>query len=170
LILKNACLLRYVKEGGNLVVFDQRPDDWNLLLGRTPFAPYPITLSKDRVTIQTAPVTILDENHPLMSKPNKITEKDFEGWIGERALNIPRQWSREYAALLETSEPGESPSQGGLLVARFGEGSYVFTSFAWRSQLQAMNAGAYRMFANLVSLPKTNSRPRRVRGEKPGLR
>jgi LmbE family N-acetylglucosaminyl deacetylase len=170
LILKNECLLRYVKEGGNLVVFDQRPDDWNLLLGRSRFAPYPITLSKDRITIQTAPVTILHADHPLMSKPNKITEKDFEGWIGERALNLPRQWSREYAALLESNDPGESPSLGGLLVARFGEGSYVFTSLDWRSQLLAMNAGAYRMFANLVSLPKTNSRPRRVRGERPAPR
>lgn len=167
LILKNACLLKYAKEGGNLVVFDQRPDDWNLILSRSPFAPYPIKLSNDRITSENTPVRILDEDHPLMSKPNKITEKDFDGWVNERAVNLPRNWATEYTALLESNDPGEAASQAGLLVAHVAEGSYVFTSFNWHSQLLTMNTGAYRILANLVSLPRTNSRPRRVRGDQP---
>jgi LmbE family N-acetylglucosaminyl deacetylase len=170
LILKNACLLKYAKEGGNLVVFHQRPDDWNLILSPSPFAPYPIKLSSDRIVSENAPVRILDEDHPLMSKPNKITEKDFEGWINERAVNLPRTWSTEYKALLESNDPGEAAGQAGLLVARVGEGSYVFTTFNWHSQLITMTTGAYRILANLVSLPRTNSRPRRVLGDKPTQR
>ncbi len=162
LILKNGCLLKYAKGGGNLVVLDQRPDDWNLILSRSPFAPYPIKLSNDRIASENTSVRILDEDHPLMSKPNKITEKDFDGWVNERAVNLPRNWSTEYTALLESNDPGEAASQAGLLVARVAQGSYVFTSFNWQSQLLTMNKGAYRMLANLVSLPKTNSRPRRA--------
>jgi hypothetical protein len=167
LILKNACLLKYAKEGGNLVVLDQRPDDWNLVLGRSPFAPYPIKLSKNRIAVENAPVRILDGNHPLLSKPNKISEKDFDGWVKERAVNLPRSWSTEYTALLESNDPGEAASQAGLLVARVGEGSYIFTSFNWHSQALAMNTGAYRILANLVSLPRTNGRSRRPLDDKP---
>ncbi|MFY9607260.1 MAG: PIG-L family deacetylase [Blastocatellia bacterium] len=170
LILKNACLLKYAKEGGNLVVFDQRPDDWNLILSRSPFAPYRIKLSNDRIASENAPVRILDGDHPLMSKPNKITEKDFDGWVNERAVNLPRTWSTEYTALLESNDRGEAASQAGLLVAPVGEGSYVFTSFNWHSQVLTMNAGAYRILANLVSLPRTSARPRRVLGDRPNQR
>ena len=162
--------MKYAREGGNLVVLDQRPDDWNLILGRSQFAPFPIKLSNDHISAENTPVRILDEDHPLMSKPNKIIEKDFDGWGNGRAVNLPRSWSTEYSSLLESNDPGEAPGQGGLLVARVGEGSYVFTSFNWRSQVLTMNAGAYRMLANLVSLPRTNSRPRRVLGDKPNQR
>ncbi len=155
LMLHNRCLLRYVRQGGNLVVLSQRPDDWNLLLSNTQFAPYPIKLSKDRITFEGAPVRILDRNHPLMSRPNTITSKDFDGWLADRAINVPREWSSEYKALLESSDPGEEPNRGGLLVARFGEGTYLFASYEWRRQLLAGNRGAYRVFANLVSLPKS---------------
>ncbi len=157
LMLHNRCLLRYVRQGGNLVVLSQRPDDWNLVLANTQFAPYPIKLSKDRITIETAAVKITNADHPLMSKPNKITPKDFEGWVVERAVNIPREWSSEYTPLLESSDPGEEPNRGGLLVARYGEGTYVYVSLSMRRQLLAGNAGAYRVFANLVTLPKVKA-------------
>jgi hypothetical protein len=94
-----------------------------------------------------------------MSKPNRITPKDFDGWIVERAVNIPREWSSEYTPLLESSDPGEEPNRGGLLVARYGEGTYIYSSLSMRRQLLAGNAGAYRVFANLVSLPKVNKSP-----------
>jgi GlcNAc-PI de-N-acetylase len=170
LILKNQCLLNYAKEGGNLVVLDQRPDDWNLILSRSPFSPYPIKLSNDRIASENAPVRILDEDHPLMSSPNKITEKDFDGWVNERGVNLPRSWSTEYTALLESNDPGEAANQAGLLFGRVGEGTYVLTSFNWQSQVLTMNAGAFRMLANLVSLPRTSARPRRVVGDKPTQR
>jgi hypothetical protein len=154
LMLQNRCLLRYVRQGGNLVVLGQRPDDWNLLLSNTQFAPYPIKLSKDRITFEGATVKILDQDHPLMARPNKITTKDFEGWVLERAVNVPREWSPEYRPLLESSDPGEEPNRGGLLVASYGEGTYIYTSYQWRRQLLAGNPGAYRIFANLVSIAK----------------
>lgn len=154
LSLHNRCLLRYVRQGGNLVVLGQRPDDWNLALSQIQFAPFPIKLSKDRIDFENARVKVLDPDHPLMSWPNKISPKDFEGWIVEQAANIPRAWSSEYTPLLESSDPGEEPTQGALLIARYGEGAFIYSSLAWRRQLKAGNAGAYRVFANLISLPK----------------
>lgn len=156
LILQNRCLLGYARQGGTLVVLAQRPDDWNLILSGVQFSPYPITLSRDRMTFEGARVRILDAEHPLMSRPNQITAKDFEGWFVERAANVPRQWSSEYVPLLETGDPGEEPSRGALLVSRYGDGAYILSSLSLRRQLIAGNAGAYRLFANLVSLSKTS--------------
>jgi hypothetical protein len=140
-------------------VLGQRPDDWNLVTSSTQFAPYPIKLSADRITIETSPVKILDADNSPLSRPNKITPKDFEGWVVERAVNIPREWSSEYTPLLESSDPGEEPNRGSLLIARYGEGSYIYASLSMRRQLLAGNGGAYRVFANLVSLPKVNKTP-----------
>lgn len=147
----NRCLLRYARQGGNLVLLSQRPDDWNLVLANTQFAPYPIRLSKDRIAIETAAVKILDPDHPLMSKPNRIGPEDFQGWAVERAVNIPRGWSAEYTPLLESSDPGEAATRGGMLAARCGEGTFVYVSFSLRRQLLGGNAGAYRLLANLAS-------------------
>ena len=164
LITANACLLDFVNRGGTLVVLYQQPDDLNLLLVRSQFAPFPIKLSKDRISIETAPVKILEPEHAILSKPNKITAKDFEGWVRDRAIYLPVEWSTEYTALLESSDPGEEPHKGGLLVARHGAGMFVYTTFDWRTQALAMNAGAYRMLANIISLskilkPETETKP-----------
>jgi LmbE family N-acetylglucosaminyl deacetylase len=163
LIRHNRCLLRYVRQGGNLVVLSQRPADWNLVLANTQFAPYPISLSKDRITIETAAVRIIGADHPLLSTPNKITAKDFEGWVAERAVNIPRAWSDDYTPLIESGDPGEDPNHGVLLFARYGEGTYIHSSLSFRRQLLAGKGGAYRVFANLVSLPKVNKSAARQR-------
>jgi LmbE family N-acetylglucosaminyl deacetylase len=155
LITASQCLLDYVNRGGTLVVLYQQPDDWNLLVARGQFAPFPIKLSKDRITIETAPVKILEPEHPLLTKPNQITVKDFEGWARDRAIYVPGEWATEYTALLESGDPGEEPRKGGLLVARHGAGMFIYTTFDWRTQALAMNTGAYRMLANIVSLSKT---------------
>jgi hypothetical protein len=149
-------LLRYAHQGGNLVVLSQRPDDWSLATADAQLAPYPIKLSKDRITVENAAVKITNADHPLMSNPNKITPKDFEAWTAERMFNLPRAWSSEYVPLLESSDPGEEPNRGGLLVATYGEGTYIYVSLSMRRQLLAGHAGAYRAFANLVSFPKVN--------------
>ena len=154
LAASNNCLLSYVKQGGNLILLYQQPDDWNLILSGAQFMPYPITLAKERITVETAAVKILDPEHALMSKPNKITARDFEEWVVERALNLPKEWAAEYTPLLESSDPGEEPHRGGLLVANYGEGTFIYTSYQWRRQLLAMNPGAYRILANLISYPK----------------
>jgi LmbE family N-acetylglucosaminyl deacetylase len=152
----NRCLLRYVRQGGNLIVFYQQPDDWNLILARPQFAPFPIKLSKDRITLESTAVKALDPEHILMSKPNRITEKDFEGWVVERAVFVPREWSAEYTPLLESNDAGEEARRGGLLIARYGEGTFIYTTYNWHRQLLAANPGAYRMLANMVSLPKVS--------------
>jgi LmbE family N-acetylglucosaminyl deacetylase len=156
---RNRCLLRYVQQGGNLVVLGQQPDDWNLVLSNTQLAPYPIKLSRDRIANESAGVKILDTDHPLVSKPNRIASNDFDGWLVDRAVNVPREWSSEYTPLLESSDAGEEPSRGSLLVARYGEGAYIYTSLAWRRQLLAGNAGAYRVMANLLSVTRTAKKP-----------
>src|SRR5262249_25633708 len=145
LILHHRCLLRYARQGGNLIVLGQLPDDLNLMFSGVQFAPYPIRLSKDRIAAGAALVKILDAEHPLMTLPNEITSKDFEGWSVERAANVPRGWSKEYTPLLESSNLGEEPNRGMLLVARYGEGTVVMASLALRRQLLAGNAGAYRI-------------------------
>ncbi|HKP85411.1 MAG TPA: PIG-L family deacetylase [Blastocatellia bacterium] len=152
----NRCLLRFVRQGGNLVVLYQQPDDWGLILTRTPVAPFPVKLSKNRITLETATVKVLAPDHLLMSKPNKITAKDFEGWVGEQARYVPREWSADYTALLESGDAGEEAQRGGLLVARYGEGSFIYTTYNWHRQLLAANRGAYRMLANMISLPKVS--------------
>jgi hypothetical protein len=154
LLRSSGCLLQFAKQGGNLVIFNQQPDDWNLILTRSRAMPFPISLSKERITIETAAVKILDPEHILMSRPNKIVAQDFEGWADERALNLPREWAGEYTPLLESGDPAEEPRRGGLLVAKVGEGSFIYTSYAWRRQLLRMNPGAYRVLANLISYPK----------------
>jgi hypothetical protein len=95
-------------------------------------------------------VKILDIEHPLTTAPNKITSNDFEAWVGERAANVPREWSKEYTPLIESGNE-EVPNRGMLLTARYGEGTVVMTSLALRRQLLAGNAGAYRIFSNLLA-------------------
>jgi len=155
----NRCLLRYARQGGNLVVLSQQPDDWNLILSRSQWAPFPLRLSKERVAMQQSNPNLLDLANPVLSLPNKITGKDFAGWLREGAVFVPTAWAKDYTPLLEVADPGQEPMQGSLLVARFGEGSYVYVSLDFRRQLNGMNPGAYRLFANLLSLSKTARPP-----------
>jgi hypothetical protein len=90
----------------------------------------------------------------VLTTPNRITEADFDGWVQERGLYFPDKWDERFSAILASSDPGETPLQGGLLVARYGKGYFVYTSLAWFRQLPEGVPGAYRLFANLVSLGK----------------
>ena len=99
-------------------------------------------------------MTFLAPDHPALNTPNKITKADFEGWVQERAIYFPSQWDKRFTPLLACSDPGAAPQQGGLLVAQHGKGYFVYTSFSWFRQLPAGVPGAYRIFANLVSLGK----------------
>jgi hypothetical protein len=130
------------------------------MLSGVQFAPYPIKLSRNRLAVETARVRILDAENLILTKPNQITSKDFEGWTVDRAVNVPSGWAGEYTPLLESSDAGEEPTRGALLVARYGEGTYINTSLTLRRQLLAGNAGAYRLFANLLSLSKTSKAPK----------
>ena len=104
------------------------------------------------MTDEHAPVTILAPEHPALTTPNRITAADFEGWVQERGLYFPDQWDERFTAILATGDAGEAPLKSGLLVARHGKGYFVYTSLAWFRQLPEAVTGAYRLFANLVSL------------------
>ena len=153
LIASNNRLLKFVEDGGTLLVFYHRTNEWNPSeqRNRPQLAPYPIMLDDDRVTEEDAPVTFLQPKHPLLNFPNKITPKDFADWIQERGLYFPKEWDPKYTAVLSTNDKGEPPLRGGLLVAPYGRGNYIYTSYVWYRQLRAGLPGGYRMFANLIS-------------------
>ena len=143
-------LLEYVKNGGVAVA------QYNTLadLKTDQFGPYPLEISRDRVTDETAPVRVLAPDNPLMNIPNKITLKDFDGWVQERGLYFPDKWDPAWTPILSCNDPNEKPLDGGLLVAKSGKGFFVYTGYSWFRQLPAGVPGAYRLFANMLSLGK----------------
>jgi hypothetical protein len=106
----------------------------------------------DRITDPDASVTLLEPAHPMLQAPNRIDERDFEGWIQERGLYFLATWDTEFTPLLEMADPGEDPVRGGLVVASVGEGAYVYTGLALFRQWPRGVPGAFRLLANLVSL------------------
>lgn len=156
LVANNERVLDYVRGGGTLVVQYNK-----YALSRRNVVPFSFQYSvpHDRVTVEDAPVTILDPLHPIFNYPNKITDADFEGWVQERGLYFWNQWDEALVPLLECNDPGEEPKRGGLLVAELGEGKYVYTGYAFFRQLPAGVEGAARLFANLVSLGRAPSAP-----------
>ena len=146
----NQRILDYVKNGGVVVVQYQTPEfDHN-------FGPYPYTMTSDpeEVTDEASPVAFLDPSNPVLNWPNKITAKDFEGWIEERGSKFMNSWDSHYQAPIEMHDPGQNPQKGGLLVARYGAGVYVYTALAFYRELPLGVPGAYRLLDNLLSLSK----------------
>lgn len=144
---KQELMHEYVFNGGNMVV----QYNTNRRLKVDEVGPFPLELSRERVTVEEAPVSILVPNHPVMNYPNKITQKDFEGWVQERGLYFATTWDDNYKAILACNDPGEPARKGGLLVAPYGDGRFIMTGYSWFRQLPAGVPGAYRIFANLVS-------------------
>ena len=142
-------LMKYIEQGGNYIV------QYNTSRGaitKQEIGPYPLTLSRDRVTVEEAPITFLQPDHPALNFPNKITEADFEGWIQERGLYFAGKWDEKYQAITASNDPGEDPKEGALLVAQYGKGYFVYTGYSWFRELPAGIPGAYRIFTNLISL------------------
>ena len=145
----NKRLLDYVSNGGNLVVQYNRSED----VGNLQFGPYPFTINNnDRITKEEAPVKVLQPSHPVFNVPNKITPGDFDGWVQERGTYFMRTWDPRYTPLLESGDPGEMPLEGGLVTVKYGKGTYTYTGYVFFRELPAGIKGAYRLFANLVSL------------------
>jgi LmbE family N-acetylglucosaminyl deacetylase len=144
-------LLAYVQEGGTLITQYNTNGEFKA----KNFSPYPITLSRDRVTEEDAEVRFLNPDHIVLNHPNKITKRDFEGWVQERGLYFPSSWDKQFDAILSMNDTGESAKDGSLLVANYGKGYYVYTGLSFFRELPEGVAGAYKLFANLVSLKQT---------------
>ncbi len=150
LVTNNARLLDYVSKGGVVMVQYNTPEfDHN-------FGPYPYVMSGDpeEVTDEHSAVKILDPANPLFTWPNRISEKDFDGWIEERGSKFLQTWDPRYTPLLETHDEGQPEQNGGLIYARYGKGAYIYNAYAFYRQLPLGVPGAYRLFANMISLPK----------------
>ena len=147
-IAANARLLAFARAGGTLIV--QYQQSQNPSGG---FTPYPLAINVlDRVTDEKAPVTVLDATAPVFTTPNRIDPADFDGWAQERGTYFPETWDDRYTPLLEMHDPGEAPQKGSLLVAPLDKGLYVYSTVAFFRQFPQAVPGAYRLFANLVSL------------------
>lgn len=142
--------LEYVKAGGTMIV----QYNTNRRTKVDDIGPYPMKLSRDRVTVEEAEVRMLMPDHEVLNFPNKITSKDFENWKQERGLYFPNEWDDKYDAILSSNDPGEDPKDGGLLVTKYGTGYFIYTGYSWFRELPPGVAGAYRIFANLVSIGK----------------
>jgi LmbE family N-acetylglucosaminyl deacetylase len=149
---KQSFLLDYVKNGGNLII--QYNTSGRSGLKFENLAPYSLEVSRDRVTDENAPVTIINPKHPMMNFPNKIESKDFEGWVQERGLYFPDQWDAAFTPVLSMADPGETPKEGSLLIASYGKGTYIYTGLSFFRELPAGVSGAYKLFANMLSQNK----------------
>lgn len=147
----------YIAKGGTYIVqynvqeggfFGGDP----LLLSKV--GPYPITVSRDRVTDELAPMNFPKPDHRLLQYPNQVSAKDFQGWVQERGLYYASKWDEKYEPLFSANDPGEKPMTGGTLYAKYGKGNYIFTGEAWFRQLPAGVPGAFRIFANFLSVGK----------------
>jgi hypothetical protein len=144
----NKKLLDFVAAGGTLVVqYNAGVSNFN----DGHFTPYPAQLSHERVTVEEAPVEVLDPGDSVFHDPNVITQRDFDGWVQERGLYFMDQWDDHFKPLLACHDPGEDPQKGGLLRAEYGKGTYIYTGYAFFRQLPAGVPGAVRLYVNLLS-------------------
>ena len=148
----NSRLLNYVHKGGNLIVQYQTPE-----FDAAPFGPYPYTMGRrpEEVSEEDSQVTILMPDNPIFQHPNQITEADFDGWVEERGSKFLTEWDENYQALLTCNDHEQEPQRGGLLHAKYGQGTYTYAAYAFYRQLPAGVPGAYRLFINMLSLGKT---------------
>ena len=152
--IHNNRILEFVKNGGVAIVQYNTPEyDHN-------YGPYPYVMGRnpEEVTDEASKVNILAPANPVFNWPNKITERDFAGWVEERGSKWIESWDQQYEALLETHDEGQPPQKGGLLYAKYGKGIYIYNAYAFYRELPEGVPGAYRIFANMLSLAKNPQR------------
>ncbi|MCX2679325.1 PIG-L family deacetylase [Galbibacter sp. EGI 63066] len=152
---KQDILFDYIKQGGNLIV--QYNTASRNVREMNDLAPYLMQLSRDRVTDENAEVSFNAKDHPVLNTPNKITKTDFDGWAQERGLYFPDKWGKEFTAVLSMRDKGESKKDGSLLVAPYGKGYYIYTGLSFFRELPAGVPGAYKLFANMLSMGKNEN-------------
>jgi uncharacterized HAD superfamily protein len=145
-------LMQYVKDGGTLLT--QYNTNNSIGPVKANIAPFPFTISRNRVTDETAVVNFLLPNHAALNYPNKITAKDFDGWIQERSIYNAEKIDTAYQKILSMKDPGETEQDGSLIIADYGKGKFVYTGLVFFRELPAGVSGAYRLFANLIAKRK----------------
>ncbi|MBP6760032.1 MAG: LmbE family protein, partial [Flavobacterium sp.] len=146
-------LYDFVKAGKTMIVQYNTPD---LVYQIAPFSMY---LSQDRVTDENAEVRFLAPNHPVLNYPNNITAKDFKGWKQEQGLYYPNSFDKDFTPILSSNDKGESPKNGGLLIAPYGKGHYIYTGLSFFRELPEGVSGAYKLLANMISVKSTVTIP-----------
>ncbi|MFD2572921.1 PIG-L family deacetylase [Spirosoma soli] len=149
-------LMDYVKNGGTMVVQYVTPNN-SFLRNEAPLpqlGPYPFTVGRDRVTEEDAKMTFINPQHPLLNTPNKITAADFAGWIQERGIYFAQDWDKNYEPIFSANDQNEAPKQGSLLYTKYGKGHFMYTGLVFFRELPAGVPGAYRLFANMISVGK----------------
>jgi len=147
-------LFDYAQNGGTVVVQYNVPEGGPF--GGNPallehIGPYPMKVSRDRVTVEDVPVNFPNPQNPVLHSPNEITERDFDGWVQERGLNFANEWDPKYQSILESHDPGDQPMSGGMLYTKYGKGVYIFSAYSWFRELPSGVPGAFRIFANMLS-------------------
>ncbi|MEX0966036.1 MAG: PIG-L family deacetylase [Bacteroidia bacterium] len=140
-------LMEYVEQGGTFIV----QYNTNRGLVTEDIGPFPFRISRDRITVEEAELTVQHPEHPIFNVPNKISINDLEGWVQERGLYFADEWNENYQALLKGQDPDEEPTEGALLYTRHGKGAFIYTGLAFFRQLPAGVPGAYRLFANMIA-------------------
>jgi len=150
---KQAELLEYVKNGGTMIV--QYNTSSRLVLPEEDLAPFPLKLSRNRVTVEQAKMAFLQPDHAILNFPNELTQRDFDGWVQERGLYFPNEWDRDhFTPIFSVQDPGEEAMEGSLLVSKYGDGYYIYTGLSFFRELPAGVPGAFRLLANLISIGK----------------
>jgi LmbE family N-acetylglucosaminyl deacetylase len=147
----NSRILDYVKNGGVVIVQYNTPEYDHR------YGPYPYKMGSnpEEVTDEHSKMEILEPSNPVFTWPNKITSKDFDNWVEERGSKFLESWDNNYKPLLETHDAGQDPQKGGLMYARYGTGVYIYNAYAFYRQMPEGVPGAYRLFANMISLGKS---------------
>ena len=145
-------LMEYVSNGGNLIVQYNTNSRVGPLMAK--IGPYPFTISRDRVTNENAEMRFLKPGHTVLNYPNVITKKDFDGWVQERGIYFATELDKNYETIFSLNDPNEKPGEGSLIVTGYGKGNFVYTGLAFFRELPAGVPGAYRLFINLISIPK----------------
>jgi hypothetical protein len=148
LAFKQNILFDFIKEGKTMIVQYNTTDD----LVTQDIAPYPLKISRDRVTEENAQIRFLQPDSKVLNSPNKITLKDFEGWKQEQGLYYPNEWNDAFTPILSANDKGENPKNGALLVANYGKGHYIYTGLSFFRELPEGVPGAFRLMANLISI------------------
>ena len=147
---KQQILFDFVKNGKTMIVQYNTLDD----LVTKDIAPFPLKISRDRVTEENAEVRFLAPNHPLLNSPNKITSDDFKGWKQEQGLYYPNEWDANFTPIISANDKGEKPKDGAILVAKYGKGNYIYTGISFFRELPEGVPGAFRLLANMIAIGK----------------